>query len=597
MNSPEGSYLFFPDNAVLLQALNKDARFGKSLLFQNPVAVVRADAVDDVLNALHGAEAWLAQGYHIAGYVAYEAGYAFEERFAGYRNSTADGPLVWFGVYRHPEPVEAFSMNSPGCPCRFHIVHQSFEVYAEAVRRIRDYIESGDVYQVNYTYRVLLDAVKDPFAVYGALRRAQRAEYAAFVRHGGRSILSLSPELFFHVADGAITTRPMKGTARRGRTSSEDRALSAALHACPKNRAENTMIVDLLRNDLGRICETGSVLIESMFDIERYETLHQMTSTVTGLLRKSVSLAGIFQNLFPSGSVTGAPKIRAMEVIHELEDAPRGIYTGAIGYAAPDGDMLFNVAIRTIVAEKERSELGLGSGIVWDSNDEEEYRECLIKAGFLENAVSAYSSFNLVETLRYENGFPLLELHLDRLAASADYFGFIFSRERTRVGLLSFVPQPDSPAPQRVRLMLARDGTVAIETTQLEETQNLPVRVGICDKRVDSGDVFLYHKTTRRDFYTTELKSAQEQGLFDVIFLNERGEITEGCITNVFIEKNSRLMTPPVTSGLLGGVWRRHVLLTNPEAREAVLTLNDLQTADRVFLCNAARGMMPAVLL
>ncbi len=597
MNSPEGSYLFFPDNAVLLQALNRDARFGKSLLFQNPAAIVCADAAAGVLNALHEAEAWLARGYHLAGYVAYEAGYAFEERFAGYRHLPVNGPLVWFGVYRHPEPVDIFGANPPDCRWRAHAVHHPFASYAEAIRRIRDYIAAGDVYQINYTYRALLNAVKDPFALFSSLCRMQRAEYAAFIRHGGRSMLSLSPELFFHVAEGVITTRPMKGTARRGNTSSEDGALFAALHACPKNRAENTMIVDLLRNDLGRICKTGSVRVESMFDIERYETVHQMTSTVTGLLQKDVSLAGIFRNLFPCGSVTGAPKIRAMEIIHELEDAPRGVYAGAIGYAAPGGGMLFNVAIRTIVAEDERSVLGLGSGIVWDSIAEEEYRECLMKAGFLEITEAASSAFQLIETLRYENGFRLIDLHLDRLAASADYFGFIFSREKVRAGLDTFIEQLDASAPQRVRLLLARDGSVTIEATQLEDPLFLPARVSISDKRVDSDDVFLYHKTTRRDFYTTELRQAQEQGLFDILFQNERGEITEGCIANVLIEKNGMLLTPPVNSGLLAGVYRRHVLETHPNAHENILTIADLHSADALFLCNAVRGMMPAVLL
>ena len=586
----------FPENAVLLQALNRNARFGKSLLFRNPDAIVRADAADEVMAALHAAESWLARGFHIAGYVAYEAGYAFEERFVAYDARRNAGPLVWFGVYAGPKSAEAFAAESPESGHDAGgVIHQDFIEYSRAVRRVRSYIAEGDVYQVNYTYRARLNALGNPFSLYAALRRAQTAEYAAFIRHDDRSILSLSPEMFFHAAHGEITTRPMKGTACRGGSSSEDDALAADLRSCPKNRAENTMIVDLLRNDLGRICETGSVSVESMFDIERYETVHQMTSTIKGRLREGVSLAEIFRNLFPSGSVTGAPKIRAMEIIHELESTPRGVYTGAIGYASPNGDMLFNVAIRTLVADKSGSALGIGSGIVWDSEADDEYRECILKAGFLEAARTRSAGFQLIETLRYDGSFPLLPLHLDRLASSAEHFGFVFSHEKIRRELDAFSANPDTSVPRRVRLLLSRDGSITLQASVLQETP-FPVRIGISARRVDSADPFLYHKTTRRDLYADELQSAQDRGLFDVLFRNERGEITEGCITNVFVEKNGKLLTPPVSSGLLGGVYRRHVLETMPNAYERILLIEDLRSSDRIFVCNAVRGMMPAIL-
>lgn len=586
----------FPENAVLLQALNSDARFGKSLLFRNPVAVIRADAADEVVDALHTAESWRARGLHIAGYVAYEAGYAFEERFAEYGACRGAGPLVWFGVYAGPENAEAFAAESSESGYDVSgVIHQDFVEYSGAVRRVRSYIAEGDVYQVNYTYRAFLDTEGNSYSLYAALRMAQTAEYAAFIRHDDRSILSLSPEMFFRVAHGEITTRPMKGTACRGGNSSEDDALAADLRSCPKNRAENTMIVDLLRNDLGRICETGSVSVESMFDIERYETVHQMTSTVKGRLRDGVSLAEIFRNLFPSGSVTGAPKIRAMEIIHELESFPRGVYTGAIGYASPSGDMLFNVAIRTLVADTSGSVLGIGSGIVWDSEEEDEYRECILKAGFLEAARTRSTGFRLIETLRYEGGFPFLSLHLDRLASSAEYFGFVFSPDKIREELDAFSASPDTSVPRRVRLLLSRDGSISLEVSGLQETP-LPVRIRISSRRVDSSDPFLYHKTTRRDLYSNELQSAQNSGFFDVLFRNERGEITEGCITNVFVEMDGKLLTPPVSSGLLCGVYRRHVLETAPDAHERILSLEDIRSSDRIFICNAVRGMMPAIL-
>jgi len=586
-----------PDNSVLLEGLRGSAGFGSPMLFSRPRAILRADSPDAVLPALQAAEQYRLGGYYLAGYVAYEAGYAFEERLRAL--PAGSGPLVWLGVYDRQVPY-ALSAGSVSPVCipseEARTISPSFWAYRLAIAAILDYIAQGDVYQINYTGLIAFPFEGDPFSLYRQLRLRQKTDYAAYIRHDTCHVLSLSPELFFQVHGGRITTKPMKGTIRRGRTAGEDRIFAHQLQTCQKNRAENTMIVDLLRNDLGRICMTGSVTTESLFDVERYETLHQMTSTISGQLRQGIGIPDLFRNLFPCGSVTGAPKLRAMEIIHELEYAPRGVYTGAIGYAAPDGDMIFNVAIRTVTVEDGVAVLGVGSGIVADSDPDAEYRECQLKAAFLSPEIPT-ERFQLVETMRFEQGIRLLRLHLDRLLASAEYFGFRADRELIRKAIQSCVAGLDPEAIHKIRLLLSCDGTCELDVNAFEADQAVPVRIGLSVHRVSSDAVFQYHKTTAREAYNSELNHAHEKGLFDVLFLNERDEVTEGCITNLFIETDGRLLTPPVSCGLLGGVYRRYVLETNRDAGEAVLTLRDLRAADRIFVCNAVRGMLPAVLV
>lgn len=586
----------FPDNAVLLESLGGREGFGCPKFFCQPRAVIRADSINEVPEAFVRAECYRRDGYYVAGYVAYEAGYAFEERLA--HLPVGSGPLVWFGVYGSPivSGIPAGDNGKGRILPDAGLFHPLVPEYRLAIAEILEYIAQGDVYQINYTGHMPFRIDEDPYRVYHLFRQRQQTGFSAYIRQDTRHILSLSPELFFRVSNGTITVKPMKGTARRGRTLSEDEQLAEQLRNCPKNRAENTMIVDLLRNDLGRVCRTGSVKVASLFDIERYETLHQMTSTITGELRGRVGLPELFRSLFPCGSVTGAPKVRAMEIIRELEQSPRGIYTGAIGYAAPNGDMLFNVAIRTLVIENGAAMLGIGSGIVADSEADAEYQECLLKAEFLSHDVLP-RSFRIIETMRFQQGWPLLHLHLERLRSSADYFGFPCDTDVIRKGLFERAALFSAGAVYKVRLLLSPDGSYSVEDTVLHETQEYPVRIAVSPTRVSSGNIFQYHKTTNRDVYAAELKAAQNRDLFDLLFLNERSELTEGCITNVFIERGGRLFTPPVSSGLLGGVWRRHVLETHPDATESVLTLDDLRTADRTFVCNAVRGMMPAVVI
>jgi para-aminobenzoate synthetase/4-amino-4-deoxychorismate lyase len=423
-----------------------------------------------------------------------------------------------------------------------------------------------------------------------------------------------------------ITTRPMKGTVPRGRTTREDRAQADWLRNDPKNRSENVMIVDLLRNDLGRLSEFGSVRAQNLFAVERYPTLWQMTSTVTGDLRAEVNFQQIFRALFPCGSITGAPKVRAMQLLSQIEPQPRGVYTGAIGFFSRE-QTVFNVAIRTLQLDGERGTMGIGSGIVIDSVPAEEYRECLLKAEFLTRHPEPFS---LIESMLWQGDFPLLDLHLDRLEDSAGYFAFPFDREEIKAALLAHAarftnleppatPQmPRAPSfprlfaervgnhetqlqgpSHKVRLLLNHQGALQIEDELLPEnsiSNAKPVRACIASQRTDPQDPMLFHKTTHRPLYAEALKSATQAGFDEVLFLNLRGEVTEGAISNIFIQKDGRWFTPPIECGLLAGVHRRHILETQPDVEEKVFYPHDLRRADAIYLSNAVRGLRPVVI-
>ncbi|HEY7162433.1 MAG TPA: bifunctional anthranilate synthase component I family protein/class IV aminotransferase, partial [Acidobacteriota bacterium] len=420
-----------------------------------------------------------------------------------------------------------------------------------------------------------------------------RVNYAALIETQEWAILSFSPELFFRKNGKDILMRPMKGTASRGRTLEEDVENSFQLRNSEKEKSENLMIVDLLRNDLGKICEAGTVQVPASMDVEQYETLLQMTSTVSGTLNPNVKTSDVLRATFPSGSVTGAPKIRTMQIIDELEKRGRGIYTGCIGWWSAE-QSVFNVAIRTLFLDRISGELemGVGSGILYEADIEREYRECELKAKFL---TEAGSKFKLIETIRWEqpHGYEHLNLHFDRLQRSAQYFLFEFNRDEVEHNL-RIEEQKMKFHNARVRLLLDESGRVEIECREIETPQT-PVRILISKTRTSSADRFLYHKTTNRTLYDEELHAARIKGYFDVIFLNERDEITEGAISNIFIEKDGKLYTPPLNCGLLPGTYRRYVLESAEwDAHEKVLSIEDLRNADRIFVTNAIQGMLEA---
>ncbi len=574
----------------------------KALLFSEPFEVVELRSSGGLADFFAKLERRLDEGCSLAGYIGYEAGYGFEPEALGSFESGEDRlPLAWFGVYRSrgtvvPEglPRDVLSGEEPALEeLRFDLDR---ERYAGAITAIRERIAAGDVYQVNFTGRFGFRYEGAADDLFMRLCGMQPGAYSAFLDMGTHRVLSLSPELFFSLDGRRIETRPMKGTAPRGSGEDEDRERKAWLRSDEKNRAENLMIVDLLRNDLGRICKPGSVEVPELFVTQSYPTLHQMVSGIRGELRENCSLFELFRAIFPCGSVTGAPKIRAMQLIRQLESSPRGVYTGAIGYILPDRSMRFNVAIRTLVLTGDRGEYGAGSGIVWDSRADEEYEECRLKARLLESGRE--QGFELFESLLYSVAYLWLEEHLDRLAGSAAALGFRFERERVRRELESFARSDLVKSGRyKVRLALRKDGTTDISVSALPAPPEAePVRVCMAKQAIPAGDPLRAHKTTRRDLYDRLLRKAQSEGFGEVLFRNDRGEVTEGAVSNVIIRKNGRYLTPPLSSGLLDGVYRRYFLETRLNAGESPLAAGDIAGADCFFLCSSVRGLRRAVL-
>ncbi|MEF8750329.1 MAG: aminodeoxychorismate synthase component I [Candidatus Accumulibacter propinquus] len=458
------------------------------------------------------------------------------------------------------------------------------------VREICRWIADGDCYQVNLTFPLTFQVYGDPLALYARLRERQPVRYGGYIFTAEETILSFSPELFFERRGSRVLTRPMKGTAARGATPQDDAAQRAGLLASAKERAENVMIVDLLRNDLGRLASPGQVRVDALFETEAYPTLWQMVSTVAAEL-PGTGLADLFGALFPCGSITGAPKISAMQKIAELEQTPRGLYTGTLGWLAPGGDCRFNVAIRTVeLAAGQRGKLGVGSGIVADADPAREYAECLLKASFL---TSFDPGFELFETLRLENGaYPLRSLHLERLQASARTLGFACGMS-TLSSLLADEAARWPTGVLRVRLGLNHAGCCRVVATPLDEDPVREWRVTIADETLAADDYLLRHKTTARARYDRALAAlAARPEVFDVIFLNDRGEVCEGARSNIFVECNGVLLTPPLRCGLLPGVLRRK-LLASGRAVERVLRLDDLRRSAAVYVGNALRGLIP----
>jgi para-aminobenzoate synthetase/4-amino-4-deoxychorismate lyase len=479
--------------------------------------------------------------------------------------------------------------------------------FMRAIDTIRALIAAGDTYQVNYTYRLRFDAFGSVFALYARLRARQPVPYGALIGlPDGGAVLSFSPELFVRLDGSTLTARPMKGTAPASGNVEEDARRSAALAADPKNRAENLMIVDLLRNDLGRIAQTGSVTVPKLFDVQRFGAVLQMTTTVQAQIRPDVTLATLFGALYPCGSITGAPKRRTMEIINTIESAPRGIYTGAIGWFDPAppgqvlGDFCLAVPIRTLALQPlengvRRGELGVGAGIVHDSEAASEFDECKLKARFLSSLPNA---FDLFETLHAdsEDGYRHLALHLVRLMHSAAYFGFPCDIDQARALLEQTRPGLAAGQRHRVRLALGSDGAWTIQSAPVTPLQE-PVRVLIASATTHSSDLFLQHKTTVRSVYDDAWRAAEAKGAFDALFFNERGELTEGGRSNVFVSIDAQWYTPPLSCGVLPGVMRA-VLLEAPawQASEKIITREMLEQADDIVVCNALRGPLRAFL-
>ena len=559
-------------------------------LYRDPVRIVRADTLAEVRPALDALRDARKEGLHAAGYLTYEAGAALASKPVDVRT---EGPLLWFGLFVEyrtiaPEDVAASLPDPAGTWTGAPEPRIARETYDASLTRVLDLIAAGDIYQANLTFAASVPFIGDPLALYARLRQQAKAGYGALIDTGETRFLSLSPELFFSLDGDTLTCRPMKGTAPRGETPDADRALAETLAADLKQRAENLMIVDLMRNDLSRVAT--EVAVPDLFTVETYPTVHQMTSTVTARLKPECDAVDVLTALFPCGSITGAPKQRAMEIIAEVEHArTRGIYTGAIGRFDANGEAIFNVAIRTIAIEDDAATMSLGSGIVADSVGDAEWDECHAKGAFV---TAGQRRFDLIETMAFDpdEGLARLEAHLARMKASADALGFTFDRHTARNELQAATFRLRGP--RRVRLLLSPSGAIAIEAAPLPHSPG-QATVAIVPLPVAAADFRLRHKTSARSFYDDARKAA---GTFEVVFEDADGFLTEGSFTSLFVQRGEALVTPPLRPspfpGLLPGILRAD-LLESGRAIEAPLTRADLTAG--FFVGNAVRGLIPAI--
>lgn len=590
------------EDIVLLETHRPNELGAATYLFDTLEDVIWADRVHEVVPALVRAQMWIERGFYVAGYVGYEAAPAF---LPVPSRDPAPGAthLLWLGVYADPLVVPRTGTSVPVPPPSSDLTISELSpriprrAYLESIRRVRDYLERGHTYQVNFTFPLDGHFTGTSVELYARLRATQPVPYGAYLRHGDIAIISLSPELFVHVDHRRVTLKPMKGTTRRGRWTGEDRELVERLMASEKDRAENRMIVDLLRNDIGRLAKPGSVKVPEFFSIEQHPTVIQATSTITATLGGPLNLVDLFQALFPCGSVTGAPKIETMRIINELEREPRGVYTGAIGFFGPDGRGTFSVAIRTLVSDEEEGtfRVDVGSGVTISSPPEAEYDECLLKARFVDTEPFDHRLFETILWTPHD-GLELLPDHLRRLADSAAYFGWALDLEEARRELLAEAKRLERTSTGadawRVRLDVDSQGGRQIASKLLDPIPDRP-QVGFARKRISTNDRFQYHKTTRRELYDLLMKKAERRGWFDVVVLNERGEVAEGARSNVVVRRGDEWLTPPVASGILAGVYRGHLMRgRRPPVREAILRPEDLRAADEVYCCNALRGLL-----
>lgn len=589
---------------------------GKWLHFQCPEKVLRTERVEEVVPLLREAEA---SGLFVAGFISYEAAPAFDSAL---KVQPSEGfPLLCLGLFQAPEVLDEIEAGGRGYEVGALEPSVSKDAFVAAIGQIKERIAEGATYQVNYTYRLNAGFSGDAWAFFHELVKGQKAEHAAFVDTGDFAICSASPELFFSLKGGQILARPMKGTAPRGRTFSEDWKQAEALRVSEKDRAENIMIVDMIRNDMGRIAIPGSVETLSKYDVEKYPTVWQMTSTVAGTVAATPSsrfsahderdegvaptFEKIFKALFPCASITGAPKAETMEIIQGLEHtscgikSPRKIYTGSIGFLAPTGEASWNVAIRTALIDRGAGtlEYGVGGGIVWDSEAAAEYEETLTKAKVL---TQPRPEFQLLETMLWEpeTGIFLLEEHLQRLAKSAAYFDVPLDQYAVLQQLEGNYHTSGSVI-NRVRLLVSRDGRFEVQAFPQKSDGDVAstkekISIALAKEPVDSRDVFLFHKTTHRAVY--EKARANFPDADEVVLWNGRGEVTEGTIANIVIRKEGKLVTPPVGCGLLAGTFREHLLETG-EIEEGLVSIGDLKAADEIFLINSVRRWRRAELL
>ncbi len=570
---------------ALNQCIIQDAVAKRWLHLRNPSQIITAFRIEEVIPKLRLVDRMVHEhGLYAAGFISYEAAPAFDA--ALHTQSINSFPMIWFGLYPQPELVES---PLPSPRSAYSLGHWTPTVsqmaYDKTITQIKEYIADGETYQVNYTFRLRAPFSGNAWAFFLELVQAQQSKYAAYIDTDQFSICSISPELFFRLDGHELISHPMKGTAARGRTLVEDNAQAQWLRHSEKNRAENVMIVDMVRNDMGRIADVGSVEVTSLFDVERYPTVWQMISTVTA--KTDASLCDVIAALFPGASITGAPKPNTTKIIADLETTPRRVYTGCIGFITPNRKAQFNVAIRTVLIDKVsgQAEYGVGGGIVWDSVSSDEYAECQVKAQVL---TAKQFDFSLLETMLWtpDDWYFLLTYHLRRLCDSATYFDIPIDIDQIQEKLTAIAVSLPSK-PHRVRLLVSRNGIISCQAMSLNgETEPKKVRLLLAPTPIDSTNPFLYHKTTNRQVYDAMRDSCP--GCDDVLLWNERNEITETCTANVIVQLDGELLTPQVQCGLLPGTFRAW-LLDQRKIKEKVVTVEMLKLSERIYLVNSVR--------
>ncbi|MDN3427313.1 aminodeoxychorismate synthase component I [Microbacterium sp. APC 3898] len=579
-----------PNPYLLYEFRNEDGEV-EPLFFTDPLEVLETHVLAEVPAILEKLEQAVSKGFYAAGYVSYEAAPAFHVEMQ--TQPAGEMPLVWFGIFNAPQKAPVLSEEQEPYKVSEWKMASSVEHYQKGIQQIKQAIEEGDTYQVNYTERLSAEFDGNDLAFYRQLARNQQADYGAYLNLGRFRVLSASPELFFKVRNGQLTAKPMKGTAPRGRTTKEDQEQVAALLASKKEQAENLMIVDLLRNDMSRLAKRGSVKADPLFTVETYPTVHQLTSTIEAQLDKETTVLEWFQALFPCGSITGAPKISTMKYIAGLEQTPREVYCGAIGFITPGKDAVFNVPIRTVVIDREKgmARYGVGGGVTWDSTSEGEYKELQTKAEVL---TAKRPVFSLLESLKLENGkYPLLDYHLARLQDSANYFHFPGNIQQAESELMKLA-EKNPQGIYKVRLLQNKAGKLELEA---QETAAIgqPVKGALAFYAVDSKNPFLFHKTTHREVYN-KASEGLPKDVFSVLLWNEKQQLTEFTIGNLVLEKNGRFFTPPVSCGLLAGTFRQQ-LLDQQRIEEKILGKKDLETCDAIWLINSVRGWLKVELI
>ena len=553
---------------------------GERYTFTQPIIELKTRDLSEVADLLAQVESYQEQGYYAVGYVSYEAAPAFEEKLAVHKSPLLGEYLLYFTVHDNVEtsPIP-LTYDDIDLSSKWQEV-TSAEDYEKAIGQIHHHLRQGDTYQVNYTVQLKQDLSANPFAIYNRMVVEQEAGYNAYVEHDEMAVISMSPELFFEQNDRELTTRPMKGTTQRGVTDQEDLAQASWLEQDPKNRSENMMIVDLLRNDMNRISEVGSEHVERLCQVEQYSTVWQMTSTIKSQLRSDVDLVEIFRSLFPCGSITGAPKIATMEIIKDLEPQPRGVYCGTIGLLLPNGRRIFNVAIRTIQLHKGQAIYGVGGGITWDSTWESEYREVHQKAAVL---YRKQARFKLISTGKISQKRLLFEdQHLERLTEASRYFTFPFDPEYLRQKIEEECQACDSHQDYRLRISLSKSGEMELSRQNLTPLSPSFCQAKLCLQEADLQQAFTYFKTTHRPHL-----SLGEQ---EIIYHNAAGELLETSIGNLVLKIAGKLYTPPTSLGILPGIYRQ-CLLEKGQVEEKVLTLKDLAQTEAIYCCNAVRGL------